>query len=150
MGYIDELIANCYLAKNAKPLKEFVMKDIGELDFIKSAIYIIELDAGDAHKAFDDFSNYRALKERKCARLNNISNVFYVGSSTTNLKKRIREHIGYGYKNTYALNLEHWFQGKYKITVKEYDVSRNVLQIIEDDIANTLKPAFGKMGSNSK
>jgi hypothetical protein len=31
-----------------------------------------------------------------------------------------------------------------------YDVENEVLQIIEDDLSDILKPAFGKQGGNNK
>jgi len=39
---------------------------------------------------------------------------------------------------------------KYKITIKEYTVAKDVLQIIEDDLSDQLSPAFGKKGGNNK
>lgn len=75
----------------------------------------------------------------------------YVGSTTTGLKKRIKEHIGNGHKSTYALHLSHWFeQGNYKITIKEYNAPKEVIQIIEDALSDELNPAFGKSGANNK
>ena len=94
--------------------------------------------------------NRQAKKERACARLNAPSAVLYVGSSTTGVRKRIEQHLGRGNKGTYALHLSHWFSGQYKVTVKQYDVSDAVLQIIEDDLSHSLKPAFGKQGGNNK
>ena len=76
--------------------------------------------------------------------------MLYVGSSTTNLSKRISEHLGRGNKATYALHLEHWCKDKYRITVKVYDVASEVLQIIEDALSFELKPAFGKQGANNR
>ena len=83
----------------------------------------------------------------------------YVGSSTTNLYKRIKEHQGYGNAATYALNLKHWFKGTYRIWICEYKLVsnepyqrdiRNIIQLLEDAISYDLKPAFGKQGSNNK
>jgi hypothetical protein len=51
---------------------------------------------------------------------------------------------GSGNKATSALHLSHWFNGKYKVTVKQYDVEHEVLQIIEDDLSDLLRPAFVK------
>ena len=149
MNYIDTLIDNCQKAKNSTVVQEFIMDDVSELDGVKHAIYIIEQVEGDTQKVFDTFSSYKKLKERSCSKLNKVSSVMYVGSSTTGLGKRISEHLGEGHKGTYALNLKYWFDGTYKITIKEYDVSREVLQIIEGDIWHKLKPAFGKFGSNN-
>jgi hypothetical protein len=44
----------------------------------------------------------------------------------------------------------YWFSGTYKITVRIYDVPDDVLQIIEDDLSDRLKPAFGNQGGNNK
>jgi hypothetical protein len=46
--------------------------------------------------------------------------------------------------------LSHWFTGEYKITVTQYDVPNEVLQILEDDMADRWKPAFGKRGGNNR
>jgi hypothetical protein len=150
MIYIDKLIDNCIKAKEAKPSNEFVVDENSNLEKIKQAIYIIEEIDGDIEKTFIDFSRYKEKKERKCSKLNSTSKTMYVGSSTTGLKKRIEQHYGDGHKSTYSLHLKHWFKGKYKITVKEYNETRDVLQIIEDDISDKLKPAFGKQGGNNK
>lgn len=150
MSYIDNLISNCEEAKKAKPTNEFVLGELSELDGIKTAIYIIEQVTGDISGAFDSLSKYKASKERACPALNSPSKTMYVGSSTTGVKNRIKQHIGDGHKSTYSLHLKHWFDGKYKITIKEFDKTREVIQIIEDDISDRLKPAFGKNGGNNK
>lgn len=126
------------------------MDSLSSLDGVQKAIYIIEDMGGNPEETFQAFSRYKKKKERACAKLNSPSKVMYVGSSTTGVKKRIEQHMGQGNKGTYALHLRHWFKGKYKVTVKEYDVENEVLQIIEDDISDALKPAFGKQGSNNK
>ena len=150
MSYIDRLMASCQSAKAAKPTREFIFSDLSGLEGIQKAIYVIEQMTGDAEQTFKAFSDYKNTKQRKCAKLNAPSNVLYVGSSTTGVKKRIQQHLGDGHKETYALHLSHWFDGDYKITVREYDVPNYVLQIIEDDLSDQLKPAFGKQGGNNK
>ena len=150
MSYIDRLIENCMLAKQASPIKEFEFKDLNDLDNIKQAIYIIEEIDGKNEDTFCKYSRYKEKGERKCAKLNSPSNVIYVGSSITGVKKRIEQHIGNGHKETYALHLKYWFKGKFKIIIKQYDVANDVLQIIEDDLSDQLKPAFGKQGGNNK
>ena len=150
MSYIDRLIDNCNRAKAAIPTKVFELKDIAELGDMKQAIYVIEEIKGDIEETYNKFSQYKKKKERKCAKLNAPSRIMYVGSSITCIRKRIEQHIGDGHKETYALHLKHWFKGKYKVTIKQYDVSRDVLQIIEDDLSDQLKPAFGKQGGNNK
>lgn len=153
MSYIDQLIESCQAAKAALPIKEIHISensDLSELNGIKTAIYVIEEIDGYPDKTFSDFDFYRRNSDRKCARVNQPNRVMYVGSSTTGVKNRIEQHIGNGHKGTYALHLKYWFKGGYRITVKQYDVPITVLQIVEDDLADRLKPAFGKRGGNSK
>ena len=152
MSYIDTLIKNCNTAKAASPssLLEVKVDDLTVLDGVQKAIYIIEEIDGEPEKTFLAFSRYKEKKERACAKLNAPSKVLYVGSSTTGVRKRIEQHMGQGNKGTYALHLSHWFEGNYKVTVKQYDVADEVLQIIEDDLSESLKPAFGKQGGNNK
>ena len=150
MGYIDRLIENCKTAKESSPTNEFEFNNLSSLDNIKQAIYVIEEIGGDIEETFLKFSRYKEKKERKCAKLNAPSQVMYVGSSTTGVRKRIEQHLGDGHVGTYALHMKHWFKGKYKITIKQYDVTKEVLQIIEDDLSDQLKPAFGKQGGNNK
>jgi hypothetical protein len=150
--YIDALIKNCELAKKVQPIRELTFNDLSDLDNISIAIYIIEEISGNTEKTFSKLKAYKSQEERKCPKLNKPSSILYVGSSTTGLKKRIKEHIGDGSKNTYSLQLKHWFDGKYKITIKVYDdkISREIIQIIEDNLSHQLKPAFGKQGGNNK
>jgi hypothetical protein len=150
MTYIDDLIKRCQAAKEAKPVQEIVVSDLSALDKIDKAIYFIEQTDGDPEKTFLEFTRYKEMKERACAKLNAPSKVMYVGSSTTVVRKRIEQHLGQGHKGTYALHLSHWYSGNYKVTVRQYDVSDDVLQIIEDDLSDRLKPAFGKQGGNNK
>lgn len=148
--YIDNLIDSCNKAKNATPIKEFIFKDLEDLKGIKRAIYIIEEINGNKEETFNDFVKYKSLKERSCPKENFPSNILYVGSSTTNVKNRIKQHIEEAPKKTYALHMKHWFKGDYKITILVYNEPIEILQIIEDNISNNLKPAFGKMGGNNK
>lgn len=150
MEYIDNLIKNCELAKAAVPVREFVVATPSDLDGIVQAIYIVEELGGDVNETFEAFSDYKQTKARACARRNAPSNVLYVGSSITGLKKRISEHLGDGSASTYALQLKHWFKGTHQVTVKVYDVPAAVLQIVEDALAHKLRPAFGKMGGNNR
>ena len=153
MSYIDRLIQDCYQAKSTEPEEEFILNDLSDLGGIKKAIYVIEDVGGDISKTYKSLEVYKKSKERCCPKINKkASPIMYVGSSTTNITIRIKQHIGEGYKGTYALHLKHWFTGEYKITIKKYheNISRRVLQIIEDDLSDKLQPAFGKQGGNNK
>lgn len=150
MSYIDRLMKNCEAAKRAVAVKQFELTNLSDLDGIKSAVYIIEQVDGDIEKTFSDFLIYKKLKDRSCPKCNAPSTIMYVGSSTTGIRKRIEQHYGNGNKETYALQLKHWFKGNYKIIIMQYEEPKEVLQIIEDDLSDKLKPAFGKRGGNNK
>ena len=152
--YIDKLINSCETAKHIVPIREFELQDMDDLDGVSQALYIIEEINGDICQTSTDFARYKKKKERSCPKDNKApSSIMYVGSSTTNIRTRIKQHQGYGDNTkTYALHLKHWFKGDYKITVQEYsdDLDKEVLQIIEDNLSYNLKPAFGKKGGNNK
>jgi Uri superfamily endonuclease len=150
MTYIDTLIDNCIKAKQAKPVRDFVLSEMSDLDNIEKAIYVIEEVDGDHEKTFFAMSNYKKTKERACPKLNAPSSVIYVGSSTTGIRKRIEQHLGDGPKGTYSLHLKHWFNGTLKITVKVFEEPSEVIQIIEDALSHGLAPAFGKSGGNNR
>ncbi|EAR09920.1 hypothetical protein [Reinekea blandensis] len=150
MKYIDDLIEYCNQAKAAKPVQTFELTNLSQLESLTHGIYIIEQVDGDIEQTFADLSAFKKTKARACPKLNRPSSVMYVGSSTTGLKKRIVQHLGDGPKQTYALHLSHWFRGKYRITIRVYSESPEVIQIIEDAISFDLAPAFGKQGGNNK
>jgi Uri superfamily endonuclease len=151
LAYLDDLIEDCRAAKKAKPLKQFIMGEFHELKDIKSAIYIIRERNADTSSTFHAFQKFKKKKERACAKLNHPSSTLYVGSSTTGLMRRIKQHLGNGPKSTYALHLSHWAaEQEIEIEILQYNVPREVLQLIEDSISSELKPAFGKLGGNNK
>lgn len=151
-SYIDRLIKTCEAAKAARPKRTFTFTTLDALKPVGNAIYVIREIGGDHAKTREAFQEFKAESPRKCPKLNaHISPVLYVGSSTSSLQRRIKEHLGDGSPGTYALNLKHWFAPRrYEITIYEYNVPRDVLQIIEDSMAHDLKPMFGKMGSNGR
>jgi hypothetical protein len=153
MTYIDKIIANCEQAKTAEAIQTIVItngSDLAALDGIQKAIYVIEEINGNQDETYQALALYKGKEERACPKLNEASNVMYVGSSSTGVKKRIEQHIGNGPRSTYALHLSHWFNGYYKITVTQYDVTNEVLQILEDDLSDRMAPAFGKRGGNNR
>jgi hypothetical protein len=150
MRYLDTLIQHCHAAKTAIPVQEFIFSTVDDLPPISKAIYIIEQVDGDMNETFNHFRIFKAQGTHACARLNAPCTVMYVGSSTTGLKNRLKQHLGQGQKSTYSLHLSQWFQGQFKITIRQYEVDHQVLQLIEDDLSHQLKPAFGKLGANNK
>lgn len=158
MRYLERLKRQCERALEAKPNRTFEFKEESGLAGIGNAIYVIEEVGGDPAVTFAKYEAYREAqrgkdkKERRaCAALNSVSRTMYVGSSTTGIRKRIREHLGDGHRGTYALQLKHWFEGKYKITIRDYgDLEPELIQLLEDDLSHALKPAFGKRGGNGR
>lgn len=70
----------------------------------------------------------------------------YVGTSKT-IKSRIRQHLGYGPKRTYSMDLIHWFPKKIDINLSIYKVSMNndfAIELIEQAIWDLKEPQFGK------
>jgi hypothetical protein len=150
--YLESLIKDAEVALKTLPLKEEVVISLQDIENITCScgIYIIEELSGDKQKTYNAFAEHKRKEYVAMPKLNFPSNILYVGSSRRNLKSRLLQHAGQCYKGTYALHLKNWFVGEIKITVREYDVSDSVLQLIEDGISFELKPAFGKTGSNNK
>jgi hypothetical protein len=75
----------------------------------------------------------------------------YVGSSSTDIKARLNNHLGHGYKRTYSLHLSEWLPCEdEKIKLKILKLSKNMnldlLQLIEDFYWEENLPIFGKKG----
>ena len=161
--YLDNLIAECNVAKNAEPYLTFEFElefplsaetiDFSELQGHQKGIYVIE-DMGHERKAtFDALKMFKAQQKNMfaCPKLNSPSRILYVGSSTTGIMKRLEQHFGVtGARQTSALHANFWFHGKLKVSVYLYEHSRNVIQLIEDGLSAALQPAFGKTGPNNK
>lgn len=119
-------------------------------------LYIIELVAqpyniSDLKEAFSEAKNTKR-NDRAYARLNsdNISVCLYVGSSR-GLPGRLKQHLGYGHKDTFALQLAHWastFDLELEIQCAKYQLGQSaaVYQILEDILWEQMSPMFGRKG----
>ncbi|WP_104398496.1 hypothetical protein [Vibrio penaeicida] len=151
MEYLNNLIQACERAKQALPIRDFVITHPRDIPTnIKKGIYVIQEVGGDIDDTFQLFIQFKNTKLKSCCKINHPSRVLYVGSSTTGLHKRLRQHLVKCHEKTYSLHLYHWFEGKYEIHIKEYDEDGHIIQLIEDNISHKLKPAFGKQGGNNK
>ena len=116
-------------------------------------LYFYRAEDFDADLAYRLFYETKVVKkeDRAYPRLNNRSNVLYVGSSQ-NLTLRFKEHLGYGAKGTYAMQLSYWAQ-KLKMKINfhcfrfQRDIPSEVLQAVEDGLWLLLKPMLGRKGS---
>ena len=150
MKYLEQLIQDAQKALITFPIKQLIVENVEDVKDVKQGIYIIEEIEGDKEKTFKDFLEYKKEKFRSMPAANQPSDILYVGSSVSNIKYRLLQHLGKGARQTYALHLNCWFNGKVRIKVLEYDTTPEILQLIEDSIAFDLQPAFGKRGSNGK
>lgn len=102
------------------------------------------------HKRVADAKKAR-IAQRAYPRVNSPSRYLYVGSSRE-IAKRIKEHLGFGYQKTYAMNLAFWCNGlnldiniscmRYNLTIK-----KDVIQALEDGLWDYLKPLLGRQGA---
>lgn len=129
-------------------------------------IYTIELvNITKREKLLDSFKDFSVFNKKliknstrinhsKDNTINNNSNYLYVGSSTSDFISRIKDHLGVkNGKRTYALHLSKWdknLEYTIKITTyqvidkNEHPVSNNIVELIEQQIWDKLKPLFGK------
>ncbi|MBC8488533.1 MAG: GIY-YIG nuclease family protein [Bacteroidetes bacterium] len=101
------------------------------------------------------YSRYKITKESKkseraYARLNTKSPCLYVGSSK-GLIPRIKQHLGFGPKGTYAMQLCYWCENlNLDITLNLYafdnGISIKAFQAFEDGAWNSLRPMLGRQG----
>lgn len=158
--YINQLIADCEVAKLASPFKKLKIEheqDVPSCLINGRGIYVFKEVGGNPQITFSEFEAYKMPDGKVKSgpgglpRINAPSGVMYVGSSRNSLKSRLCEHLGSpSNRGTSALRLQEWFSGKYEIDVLLFDVSNSVLQIVEDNLSDVLSPAFGKQGGNGK
>jgi len=101
---------------------------------------------------YDRYRNAKESKksERAYARLNRKSRCLYVGSSK-GLPPRIKQHLGFGPKGTFAMQLCYWCENlDLDITLNIYafgnGISIKAFQAFEDGAWNSLKPMLGRQG----
>lgn len=138
-----------------KHLNNECEKVISELKDCENVIYTIKQIGGEISQTIDAFKKRKNDKLYPLAlpKINNSgSETLYVGSSVNKFGTRLRLHLGANSPRTYALHLSEWFQGSISLTVWQYDlnISRDILQLIEDNLSFELKPRFGKMGANNR
>lgn len=135
-----------------KLIREIKDWAVGSVAFI----YVVsakEIDDETTIELARSFADAKAAEKgkRAYARLNEPSHHIYVGSSAK-LHQRIKEHLGYGAKATYSLQLAAWAQPhKVDLTIccAKYpdNTDQNVLQALEDALWSDLQPMFGRQGA---
>jgi hypothetical protein len=76
----------------------------------------------------------------------NKSTILYVGSIKEYIHTRIRQHLGCGHKDTYAIQLRHWAPKSLKLKFYYISVTdKDLTHDIEAAVAKKLKPLIGKI-----
>ena len=118
--------------------------------------YIYTFSLPDNCQVSSVYERYKATKngrkaERAYARLNpQVSRCLYVGSSN-DLIPRIKQHLGFGPKGTFAMQLCHWCENaSLDLTLKIYSfankIDKKAFQAFEDGVWESLKPMLGRQG----
>ena len=102
------------------------------------------------HKKITD-AKTKKLAKRAYPRINSPSKYLYVGSSR-DIAKRIKEHLGFGHINTYAMNLSFWCSDlnlDVDIVCMRYDakIKKEIIQAFEDGLWEHFKPLLGRKGA---
>ena len=120
----------------------------------KACLYYFECRSADVDLAEveDAFLKAKARKTHKRAypHLNARGTCLYVGSSGS-LATRFRDHLGFGAKGTYALQLVHWapalsLQLEFVCARYAEDTAPEVIAVLEDTLWETRRPMFGRKG----
>jgi hypothetical protein len=169
---LTEKIASCtvrpfqelYFNSSEFKTKEVLKEHIAKISKTKNPlIYIIEVSSEDKLplliRSFEDFRETNIERIKNKDRVNhsrynmNSSTVLYVGSSTTKFETRMRHHFGVMANRTYSLHLCKWDGDlDYDLRIRTFEVisttgekpSRFVVEIIEQQFWDKLKPVFGK------
>lgn len=126
-------------------------------------IYVLQVQSSKKlQKLIENFENYHSankLKTKNKDRVNlsrynkTLSDVLYVGSSTTDFKTRIKNHLGTEGTRVYSLHLCKWDNClEYDLKIFAYEVisesdetiERFIVEILEQQFWDKLSPIFGK------
>ncbi len=126
-------------------------------------IYIIQVQSPTSlKKLIEHFEGYHTINNTKTKNKDRVnlsrynktpSKVLYVGSSTTDFKTRIKNHLGTEGTRVYSLHLCKWDNClDYKLKVSAFEVvsdneevvERFIVEILEQHFWDKLKPVFGK------
>lgn len=140
----------CQDSKSAESFRNS-LKDCDDLKILYSLTLKSFGKLGSSQGLVKAFLERKGISDRSYARFNNPgdSNVIYVGSSAS-LRDRVKQHLGFGPKSTYALQLGDWLKGhEVTCTLEYFAVStqeQRTLEDIEDGYWQLLRPLFGKKG----
>ncbi|MEO9503386.1 hypothetical protein [Nonlabens ulvanivorans] len=121
-----------------------------------SVIYCISVDSLNHSEIINsEFKRAKDSKQnnRSFSKHNQVdSKCLYVGSSRAKtFVKRLREHLGYGSKSTYALHINQWLPSNIKISIEFFSINGkasisgySALEFLEQALWMQEQPMFGK------
>lgn len=129
----------------------------------KPLIYVLQVQSSKKLKrlieCFENYHSANKLKAKNKDRVNlsrynkTSSDILYVGSSTTDFKTRIKNHLGTEGTRVYSLHLCKWDNClEYDLNIFAYEVisesdetiERFIVEILEQQFWDKLSPIFGK------
>lgn len=136
--------------KQEKDLSEFL-----KINDSKDERFIYKIDIDSSNNIIDAATNFKKNnKEIALSRINEgaKTNVLYIGSSEKGVEKRLREHLGFGAKSTYSMQLHHLIREsnltELSITINIYpfegSIGATLLKNIEFALWHKYKPFLGK------
>ena len=129
----------------------------------KSLIYMVSFDGLTAEILMKAFKKTKKKSDRKLCRFNenkNDTKCLYIGSKKKDFHLRFKQHLGFGPKGTYALNLAHWLPKNASLTFEVFSIEgfpeikenqqngvatkQNLLEFIEQGLWDLNQPLLGK------
>ncbi len=136
--------------KQEKDLSEFLKTNDN-----KDERFIYKIDIISSNNIIDAATNFKKNnKEIALSRINEgvKTNVLYIGSSEKGIEKRLKEHLGFGAKSTYSMQLHHLIREsnltELSIKINTYsfkiEIGSTLLKNIEFALWHKYKPILGK------
>ncbi len=147
--------------------KEYLDSEGGALPLLKAVgnfaasgdSFLYYFSSQDMMKETEANKAVNALKRAKGAKMRNYttynkkkdkdSECIYVGKSLSDIRKRLKDHLGHGSKTTYSLHLNTWWPRSIPLnfTCARYsNISPLILTVLEQTLWKQEQPLFGQCG----
>jgi hypothetical protein len=145
---------DCSLLTDRPALVKTKILDVFEDFKDHPAIYFYKIKSEiDSKTVVDALKYYKDRKERSCPKIAKgrslDSKYLYCGSRKEGLHGRFIQHLGFGSKNTYSLQLAHWAQESHLLLEYNYawlDFKYvDYTELVESALAIKIQPLVGKM-----
>jgi hypothetical protein len=118
----------------------------------KCFLYIFQISSEfDRDKLRTAYALEAAKKLRRYARLNDSTSSYLYAGGSQDVATRIKQHLGYGNRGTYAMHLSHWasrLRLATTLTIAKYpQMEARVRQALEDALWDKVKPILGRRGT---